>query len=83
MLLYTFFVVSFDWYKEYTICPISLNRLSELLPAFTCARAVGNLWSVCFGVNILSPVPCFVLYLALDLIFEKSLNKLTIFCLDL
>ena len=25
-----------------------------MLPAFTCARAIGNLSSICFGVNILS-----------------------------
>ena len=54
MLLYTFSVICFDWYKESTICLISFNKLSELLPAFTCARATGNLWSICLGVNILS-----------------------------
>ena len=57
MLLYTFLVISFDWYKEQTIFLISFNRLFELLPAFTCAGAIGNLWSNCIGVNILSPVP--------------------------
>ena len=57
MLFYTFLVICFDWYKEWTISPILLNKLSELLPAFTCARAIGNLWSICLGVNILSPAP--------------------------
>ena len=33
MLLYTFLVISFDRYKEYTICLISFIELSELLPA--------------------------------------------------
>ena len=56
MLLYTFLVISFHWYKEQTICPISFNKLSELLPVFTFARAIGNLWSICLGV-ILSPLP--------------------------
>ena len=28
-----------------------------MLPAFTSARAIGNLWSICLGVNILSPSP--------------------------
>ena len=28
-----------------------------MLLAFTCARAIGNLWSICLGVNILSPLP--------------------------
>ena len=26
------------------------------MPAFTCARVIGNLWSIRLGVNILSPV---------------------------
>ena len=64
MLLYAFLVISFDWCKEYTICLISFNKRSELLPAFICARAVGNLWSNSLRVIILSPVPlvssCFV-----------------------
>ena len=42
-LLYTFLVICFDWYKEQIICLISFNKLSELLSAFTCARAIGNL----------------------------------------
>ena len=57
MLLYTLLAISFDWFKEYTISLISFNKFSELLLAFTCARAIGNLWSNCLGVNILSPVP--------------------------
>ena len=36
------------------MCLISFNRFSGLLPAFTYARAIGNLWSICLGVNILS-----------------------------
>ena len=57
MVLHTFLVICLDWYKEWTICLISCNELSDLLPAFTCARAIGNLWTICLGVNILSPVP--------------------------
>ena len=57
MLLYTFLVISFHWYKEQTICLISFNKFSELLQAFTFARAIGNLWSICLGVNVLSPLP--------------------------
>ena len=29
-----------------------------MLPAFTCARAIGNLWIICLRVNILSPSTC-------------------------
>ena len=54
MLLYTFLDIFLDWYKEQTIFLISFNKLYELLPAFTCARAIGDLWSICFGDNILS-----------------------------
>ena len=50
------------------ICLISFNKFSDVLPAFTCASAIGNLCSICSGVNILSglskilvrPFPCFV-----------------------
>ena len=34
------------------ICLISLKKNSDVLPAFTCARAIGNLWSNYLGVNI-------------------------------
>ena len=43
-------------------------KFSKLLPAFTCAKAIGNLWSICLEVNILIVVPCFVLYIASDVI---------------
>ena len=29
-----------------------------MLPAFTCARAIDNLWSICLGVNIFSHFAC-------------------------
>ena len=35
---------------------ISFNRFSDVLPAFTCANAIGNLCSICLGVNILNCV---------------------------
>ena len=41
MLLYTFLVIIFIDAKNN--CLISFNKLSELFPAFTCARAIGNL----------------------------------------
>ena len=33
------------------------SNFSDVLSAFTCARAIGNLRSICSGVNILSPSP--------------------------
>ena len=57
MLLCTFLGISFDWYKEWTICLISFYKLSEWLPTFNCARAISNFWSICLGDNIVSPVP--------------------------
>ena len=43
ILLYTFLVISFTRYKKYMICHISFNKFSDALPAFTCARPIGNL----------------------------------------
>ena len=37
-----------------------------MLKAFICARSIGNLRSICSGVDILSPLPCFVSFLALE-----------------
>ena len=75
ILIYTFLVISFAQYKEYIICLISFSKFSDVLPAFTCARAIGNLWSICLEVNILRPFPCFALYLASDSRIEESLKK--------
>ena len=66
ILLYTFLVVSFARYKEYMICLISLSKFSDVLPAFTCTSAIGNLSSIFLEVNIFYPSPYFVLHLALD-----------------
>ena len=38
------------------ICLIPLNKFSDALHAFICARAIGNLWSNCLGVNIFNPL---------------------------
>ena len=54
MLLYTSLEIRLTQYKRYIIWRISFSKFSDVLPAFTCARAVGNLWSICLGVNILS-----------------------------
>ena len=56
-LLYTFLVISFVQHTEYMICLISFSKFSYVLPAFTCARAIGNLRSISLEVNILSPLP--------------------------
>ena len=57
-LLHTFLVIYFAWYKEYIIWPISFNKFSDVLPYCICARATGNLRSICLGVIILSHFPC-------------------------
>ena len=41
-MLYTFLVISFARYKEYIIFLTSLGKFSDMLPALTCARAIGN-----------------------------------------
>ena len=53
ILLYTFLVICFAQYREYVICLISFSKFSDALPAFTCARAVGNLWRISLRLNIL------------------------------
>ena len=35
------------------VCLISFSKFSDVLPAFTCARAFGSLSSIYLGVNIL------------------------------
>ena len=47
-----------------------------MLSAFTSARAIDNIWSICLGVNLLRPCTFSVLYLASDAIEEYSLNNL-------
>ena len=47
ILFYTFLVISFAPYKECIICLISFSTFSDVLPAFTCARAISNLWNLC------------------------------------
>ena len=34
------------------ICLISLSKFSDVLTAFTCASAIGNLLSICLGVSV-------------------------------
>ena len=48
-----YFFSNFFWLIQRinSLC-VSFNKLSELLPAFACARAIGDLWSICLGVNI-------------------------------
>ena len=43
--------------RIYITWRISFSKYFCVLPAFTCATAIGNLWSICLGVNILSPSP--------------------------
>ena len=56
ILLCTFLVTSLTYF---------FSTFSDVLPAFTCARAIS---SICLGVNIFSPSPYFALCLASDAI---------------
>ena len=51
--MHTFLVISFARYRDYTICLISFSNFSDVLPAFTCASAIGILWSIYLGLNVL------------------------------
>ena len=50
--LHILLVISFDWHKEYIICLILLSKFSDILPAFTYAGTMGNLWNICLEFNI-------------------------------
>ena len=50
--IHYFSVTYFSWYKEYIICLIQFSNYEDVLPAFTCARAI------CLTVNILTLLPC-------------------------
>ena len=59
ILLYTFKVISFAWYKEYMIRQILFNNFSDVLPACTRGGATCNLQNICLWVNILCYVAMF------------------------
>ena len=54
MLLYTFLVIFFAQPKECMVWPILLSKFSDVLTTFTCAKAMGDLWSICLRATILS-----------------------------
>ena len=39
-------------------CLILFSKFSDMLPVSTCARAIGNLWKICLGINVFNPFPC-------------------------
>ena len=39
------------------ICLISFRKFSDVLPDFTCGKAIGNLLSICLGVIVLNHSP--------------------------
>ena len=60
----------FDGFHSGFIIRIYSFKFSDVLSAFTCARAIGNLWSICLEVNILSPFSWNDACLASDTIVE-------------
>ena len=54
ILLYTFLVIYFTWYKENVNWWISFDKFSDVSTAFIFAGTVGNLWSIYLRINILS-----------------------------
>ena len=74
-LLYTFLVISFARCKEYMICLISFRKFPEVLPAFTCAKAIGNIQNICLEVSILSPRMSSLHHMQLMYHFEIVLIK--------
>ena len=52
VLLHTFLVIEFAWYKEYMSWCISFSKFSDVLPDFTCTSAIDSMWSISLGANI-------------------------------
>ena len=77
--IHKYSVISFSRYKEYLICKYSFSKFADVLPAFTCAKAIGNFLIICLKVNILSLSSCFASYLALGTIVVSSSNNLITF----
>ena len=80
-----FFSDFFAPYKEYMICLVSFSKFSDVLSAFTCARAISDLWSICLGVIILrlewsetmseKPVPSILIE---NILFSKASRTLSL-----
>ena len=85
ILLYTFLVISFAWCEEYMTFLISFSKFSDVLPAFTCAKAIDNHWSICLGVNIfrlewsetLSKKPVPAIFIG-NILLSKALRTLSL-----
>ena len=60
------FVIYFYWFNY-------------VIPAFTCARAIDNLWNICLWVNIFSPVPFLLEWIIYCLHCLYHLNSLKYF----
>ena len=83
MMLYTFLLTSFSQYKEYMIWFTSISKISDVLPAFTYANTIGNLWSIfvlklIFWV-LLNIIFCFVFSFRYD--FRIIIKQFDIFFL--
>ena len=48
----------FARYKECMIFLISFTKFSNVLLDFTCARTIGDVWSIFLGVHIFNSFPC-------------------------
>ena len=64
-------VVSLLFYNFIEFIRLLDSKFSDVLPA--CARAVGNLWSICLEVNILNSCSFFALHLDPDK--KKKISK--------
>ena len=53
ILLNTSSVTLFPQCKEYIIWLTSFCTFTDVIPACTCARSIGNPWGICLGVHIL------------------------------
>ena len=53
---------------------ISFSKFSDVLPAFTCASAISNLWNICLRVNIIFLCVVFLFDIFDGVVFSRPLS---------
>ena len=72
-----FFRNPFCSIKRYMICLISFNKISNVLPPFTCAKAIGSLWGVSLGFSMFNLFPCVTFIENIPLLRAISYSRLS------
>ena len=73
ILLLTEFITLLYTFSNFYFSTEIIYDLFDALPAFTCARAIGNLYNISLGRSILNSFLSFETYVALSTILKYSL----------